>query len=411
MLVIAALTTALLGWGVGVLAGCASTDGGASSAVATDSPRTEARPKGTSVPSRVVPRGELTTEIAGISIDHDMWSDLGYRWDWTTPPRDGRGGGKIRLFEPLGDLLCILDDGAWVSGVETTSGRVRWRAQAGSPRTIYTSIDRSNDIVLVSGRPDLFIFDVNTGGMLAKQDMEIVINTPPALTGGLAIYGTPTARMMAHQFGDRNGNLIPPPLDRGVTAWQYQLHGAIEMKPVIMGDIVGAVTQAGDVFFANARTGSGIGRASIFEGLETDPVTDGTLMFVASLDQSIYAFAPQKAQLIWRHRTASPLRMQPTVHDGTLYIEIPGEGLTAFDTFSGQIRWSNPGVRGAVVSVRGGKLLVFDKGHATLIEPSTGDVRAEFDMRSFVALRTAEMVDSDLFTLSPNGAISRFVPR
>src|SRR5690606_12076644 len=113
----------------------------------------------------------------------------------------------------------------------------------------------------------------------------------------------------------------------------------------------------------------------------TNPVTDGTMMFVACMDQSVYAFAPENERHVWRYRTNEELAIQPTYDSGVLYVTVPGTGLVALDSMRGSENWIGPDAGGIVVGKRSGSLIVWDGQSVKAVEPSNGDVLSSFRVR------------------------------
>jgi len=360
----------------------------------------------------------VVTVSEGVRIVHDDWASLGYRWQWSTTPL-AAGRGRVALVDVLGDLVAVQSDDAWTAVVQASTGKRLWQVRNASPLTTFVENIRLNDVLLSCGRPELFLMEINTGNLIARQPVDVVVSTPPVIYGGLAVFGTPVGQVLCHRFGTPSGDPLPPPFDDGNKEWAYGLEGAITAAPVQIGQTAGFVTQAGEVFFVDIPTGSGVGRAKISGGLASNPVTDGSLMFVASLDQSIYAFAPSGGTWIWRERTASPLRDQPTVHDGMLYCAVPGEGLVAFDVSEGaragnrlgERVWVAPDLAGSVVAIRAGELVVWDGSHATLVDRVAGDVLSRVHLPRITRLVPSEFVDGDLYALAENGLVAKFSPR
>lgn len=350
------------------------------------------------------------TEIAGLKIDHDAWARLGYRWDWAAQAEFNRRA-TVEHVLATDDFVAVQDTTTRVTILEPTTGRTRWAADTATPLTKATSLDRVGSKLLVSTRPELFVLDLGSGNLLTRQPMAVVVSTAPAIAGGLAIYGTPPGELLAHAFGDRDGNIRPAPMDRGRKDWGYDLRGGIEGDPVLIGDSVAVVTQAGDIGFFDYRSGSAVARSSIAGGLAGDPVTDGEVLFVASLDQSVYAISPEDGTHLWRHRTAAPIRSQPRVIGASLVVALPGDGLTAFDAESGEVLWSNADVGGDVIAVRRGELLVFDGETAWMVDPARGDVIERASLGGFSRVVTDGFVDGNLYAVGPKGGVAKFRPR
>lgn len=343
----------------------------------------------------------IEARAAAFPIDHEAWSRLGYRYDWTAYPYVS-GRGHIRFANAYPDMLIAQETGGILSVIETTNGGVRWSTELANPLTKFVGNGRDGERIICSSESEAFILTAATGNLLARQRIEKVVNTRPLLVerpgGAVAIYGTPTGEVLAHYLGS------------AVKVWGFDTAGAIEGRPVLMGTVVGAVSQTGDVFFLDAMSGSLQGRARIFDGVANDPVTNGQLMFVASLDQSLYAFAPSGTQ-VWRYRGSQPLRAQPTADGDVVYCTIPELGLTAFNALTGEIAWSNKEVRGTVVARNKNRLISFDGANACLIDPQQGDVIEKVAMGNVDFLTTDKYEDGILYAVARSGVIARFLPR
>lgn len=358
-------------------------------ACTTDSTLTRPEPARTSARTRDFP------------INHDAWSQVGYRYDWTAYPYVS-GNGAIRFADAYPDLLLVQEAGGVVSFIESSNGAVRWSTELANPLTKFVGNGRDGDRLVISSESEAFILASATGNILARQRLDKVVNTRPIILsrpgGGVAIYGTPTGEVLAHF------------LAQGTKLWGFGTPAAIEGRPVQIGSAIGAAAQNGDVVFVDAGTGSLMGRARMFDGVATNPVSNGSLMFVASLDQSLYAFAPTGKQ-VWRHRTGSPLRIQPTAETDAVYCTIPDLGLTAFDAETGQIRWSAEDMGGTVIARRGGRLLAWDGRTLALVDPDNGDVINRADFPGVRAITTDQYEDGNLYAVSKNGPVAKFQPR
>ncbi len=358
----------------------------------------------------------IVTVTRGVRIVHDDWASLGYRWQWSTTPLIA-GNGKVDLVDILGDTIAVQSEDSYTSLLQASTGNRRWQVRNTSPLTRFVANTRVNDVLLSCSRPELFLMELNSGNLIARQPVELVVSTRPVIYGGLAVFGTPVGQILCHRFGKINGDPLPPPFDDGAKEWAYALDGTIEADPVRMGATAGFVTQAGEVFFVDIPSGKGISWARISGGMATDPVTDGERMYVASLDQSIYAFRPGDSTWIWRYRTDAPITQQPFWADGVLYCQIRSEGLVAFDVGDnaldsgafGHPLWKNPDVTGVVVTTRNDDLVVWDGSNATLIDHATGDVIAAFKLPGISRLIPGP--DEDLYALADNGLLIKFSPR
>jgi outer membrane protein assembly factor BamB len=165
---------------------------------------------------------------------------------------------------------------------------------------------------------------------------------------GIYVYGTAVGEIIGHRIG------------LGLKGWGFQGQGPIRANPVRVAGVVGTVSQGGDVTFTDARTGSLMGRARIFGGVENQPVASGDSLIIAGLDQSVWCFGTN-GQERWRVRTPHKLTNQPTAINGVVYLDIPGDGMTAMDATNGTTLWKNARVHGRAVVQRAGTVLIFTK--------------------------------------------------
>jgi outer membrane protein assembly factor BamB len=300
------------------------------------------------------------------------------------------------------DVVVTLEAGSTVTCLGAADGAVRWTNQLADRLTRFVGIDRLGGRVLASGESDLFVLDVDTGNVLNRQQYQKIVSTRPAIFGNLLIYGTGTNEVFAHMVISAV---------QGMTAWGNHVNGAVEAAPTLVGSSVGVVTQNGSVLFVDAATGSPVGANRIHGGLATDPVASEQAMYVAGLDQSVWAFHVSGGGLIWRHRTQVPLRQQPTLHGGTLYCAVEGEGLLAFDAGTGQVRWTAEDVGGTVIAINRGRLVVWDGKTMRLMDASRGDVLESAVFPRVARLITDKFEDGNLIAVSTRGIVAKFAPR
>ncbi|MEX2219754.1 MAG: PQQ-binding-like beta-propeller repeat protein [Phycisphaerales bacterium] len=337
-------------------------------------------------------------------MDYAEYAKIGYRLDWWGYPMV-TGSLPVRFMEPYKDIVVTLEQGSQVSILEAGTGGRRCSDQLATTHlTRFVGVVRDGERVLCASDADVYVVDPATCNLAGRQKIEKIVASEPVLFGDLLIFGTGTGELLAHMTRSGVG---------GVKAWGFAVPGAIERRPVVIGTAVGAVSQTGEVLFVDGGTGSLVGRSSIYGGLATDPVTDGQLMYVASLDQSIYAFSPVGASMAWRVRTSAPLRAQPTVHGGRLYVTVPGQGLTAYDTTTGQPVWTSPSFNGTVVALNKKKLVGFDRdrAEAVTIDLDRGDVIERAKTPGVVMLKPDAFEDGNLYAVSGSGVVAKFQPR
>jgi hypothetical protein len=336
--------------------------------------------------------------VAGINIDHGSWGTLGYSLDWVGYPFAANHKVPMRSAEFLGSSFVIQDRESEVSLLDVTTGERRWGSTISNPLTKFVGISSDTvdaSRVLVSSESEGYFLASATGALVAKADYAKVVNTKPLMLGRYAIFGTSLGEVFAH---DIRNNL------RG---WGFATPGAIEADPVLLADgTFGIVNQAGNVYVLTSG-GQLLGRNKILGPVVTDPVTDGSTIFIAGTDQSVWAFGGNGG-LVWRYRTPKPLTVQPTYWNGHVLVTVPGEGLVALDSITGAAKWTAKETEGVAIAFRNGQLLVRTATGMDALNPENGERTARVALPGIVMIVPESFENSALYAVSNSGVVARF---
>lgn len=339
----------------------------------------------------------VAQRIENLRISNAEWRDIGYRWDWKAAPTVSQGE-RPRTTVASDSLVVFQETGGTVSGIVAGRGETIWANRLANPLTRFTGIKIVGDRVVVTSQAELFVLDAQTGELVERQSFERLVNTPPLVYQDQIIVGSNSGELMGH--------FVPA----GLKAWGHLMPGVFEQAPVMVGQQVGAVTSRGRVIFVDPISKRQTGLNDIFDGPGAPLGASDKAMFVASLDQSLYAFEPQSGTQLWRHRTPDAVTSAPVFHAGVVYCSFREEGLTALDAENGTVLWNNPEQRGVVVGVRRGRLVIFDGESISVVDPQRGTRLDRIDAASIVSVTTNAFVDGDLYLTSEDGVIARFVP-
>ena len=113
--------------------------------------------------------------------------------------------------------------------------------------------------------------------------------------------------------------------------------------PLIVGDTIYAANKNGTLYAAELATGYILWSLPINDSLWSAPTTNGSLIFVSSLDHSLYAVDPEKREIVWTVDLGGSAPGSPAVSaDGTmLYIGSFDKKVLAIDAASGAIQWTS----------------------------------------------------------------------
>jgi len=334
-------------------------------------------------------------------VNHDDWSALGYRLAWVGYPVERSAKTRVVAAAAFPDALILQDSSSEVALLDSLTGERRWGVGLANPLTRFVGIVRDpldKGRVVVSSQSEGFVMAVATGGLVAKESYEKVVNTKPLVVGGMLVFGTSTGEVLAHLMG------------RNVKAWGFQTGSGIDVNPVLFNDgVIGSISQSGDVVILNS-SGQMLGRNRVLGGLANNPVTDGNYLFAASTDQSVWAFT-QSGGLLWRYRTAASLTGQIAVHAGAVYVFVPRDGMTALESTTGKVLWTAKDVEGDVIAVVAGKLLVRTPKGIDAIDPVNGAVTRRVAMPGVVRFIPESMKDPTMYAVSDLGVVAKFIPR
>lgn len=330
----------------------------------------------------------------------DPMLDLGYRSEWTGYPQVSARDG-FKFVDTFGDILAVHDNRNILTAMEPGTGRNRWSLDLGSPLMKFVGNARVGDVIYACSESEIMALDARTGAVKGRQRLAALANTAPLVADGIAVFGTSNGEVLGHN------------LYTGYKLWAYRLGGTIKANPVMVGSSVGAVSQTGEVILIEPKTGESLGRRrQIFAGLDNHPVSDGSSLYLAGTDQSVWSVS-DLGKLNWRTRTPDRLTAQPTVFEGRVYIHIPSAGLTCLDAGDGRRIWENPGVAGAVIASRSGNLIVWDGPAQSLLslDPRTGDVlhRAELPMARLIT--TDQFSDGSLYIAKRDASVDKYSPK
>lgn len=331
--------------------------------------------------------------------EFDAFSALGYQPQWVGYPVLPKGQ-KIQFFDPFADLVVAQASGNLLTAMDAATGANRWSQSMGTGLTKFVgNVRRSNGDLICSSQGEVFVLEPETGIIKDRQRLAVIANTRPVSVDNVLIYGCPTGEVLGHSLGS------------GYKLWGYMLDGAITAPPTKVGGSVAVVSQRGELVILDPREGSAVGRGRLYGGLANSPVAGDQTIFLASLDQSLWAYEEYGREAKWRVRFEHPLRDQPTYHDGRLYSAIPREGVVCFDATNGRRIWTIAGATGSVVAVRAGRPILWDGSTIMAIDPAFGEVVERLSLPGIDRIVPDSLVDGNLYTLSTKGEVRKYSPK
>jgi outer membrane protein assembly factor BamB len=331
------------------------------------------------------------------TINHDDWSEMGYQWQWTgSPPL--QPGALIDHATAYDDLLVFQGSGSTLSVLESSTGKVRWSRQIDRPSTRFQESVLIGDTLYTASDTELWELDIRNGNTIDRDSLGTLVNTSPLIIDNLAIFGTLSGELFAWQ------------MENDFKLWNYKFDGPIHVPAIAVNDgYIAAISENGDIRTLetiNAHSGMS---ARIAGGTEATLLADEIGLYIASKDQSIYAYDLIDGFRFWRKRSSAPITVQHTLHEGVIYATTEDNGLMAIDSATGDTLWETGTVGGWVLTVLDGKELIVWSGYELFaIDKDRGDIITRMPLTQIAGIRTNSIDDGDLYVITLEGTVAKF---
>lgn len=371
--------------------GCASTGGSDNGASASASePATS-----TSRTQQTINEAERRFVIGPVAA-----SEFDYTVQWQSP----NSGRNARLFKAQGDSVFVLDDQNYLTRLDRESGRRIWRTSAAEPVQEIISINYIGDRVYLISGGRIIELDADSGAQVGLQRLEKIANTPPVELGQFLVYGS------------RDGQIIWHSYEVSYQWRAYQISPSIRLKPLYIDGYLVTVGNDGRVAVHNASNASMLWDKRLLDAVEAPPAAGNGAVYVAGLDQHLWAYDLRSGRNIWRHLTESPLRQAPVLINDHVYQQIPEKGLVCFealplDSPGGEINWEADDIRGEVLAARNSRLLVWAEqdGQLTIADEQRGGVIQTLNLRQTDKLYSSDLDGGELFAVNNDGRVVRLL--
>lgn len=331
------------------------------------------------------------------SIDHADWAELGYEWRWTGFP-PVQPGGILDHATAYEDILVFQGSGSTLSVLETSTGKVRWSRQVDRPATVFQESVRLGDTLYTASDTELWEINVRNGNTIDRDSLGTLVNTSPLIMNNLAIFGTLSGELFAFQLAN------------DFKLWSYRFDGPIHVPAIQIDEYyIAALSENGELRTLesiNAHTGM---TTRIAGGTDANILTDGIGIYIASKDQSLYAFDSSDGFRFWRKRSSEPVTVQHTLHEGIIYATTSDTGLVAIESSTGEELWKNDSIGGWVITVNDGNELIVWSGYELLaIDKDRGDVIARMPLTDIAGIRTDATENGDIYIITLEGTVAKF---
>ncbi|MCH4090050.1 PQQ-binding-like beta-propeller repeat protein [Acetobacter sp.] len=250
--------------------------------------------------SPVIQGGRIFTLDAAGDVRAFTWPGMNHLWTFNPKPhrmKSSNLGGGLGV---NGDTLYIVDGIAETVAVEVETGKVKWRANVGTPGRSAPTIAK-NRVFFSTIDARLFALDATSGHQLwtyaASMAPTVMFGAPaPAVVDGIVLAG----------FG--SGDIVALREESGEVVWS---------------DTLGAAT--------------GMSAAGDFSCIRSLPVIQNGTAYAMSVSASLVAFDMRSGRRLWERAVAGACPLL-VVQDWLYLITLDGQ-VACLDRITGQVRW------------------------------------------------------------------------
>lgn len=334
--------------------------------------------------------------MSNLLVQPEQAAKLGYDIAWQTHLNILQGQ-KLRYVEVFDDFIVALRSGNVASVIEASSGRIIWNDSIGTAGERMFRPVRNGEDLIFSSETRMYILKIRSGQIVRVIDLMAAVNTPPLITGQLAIFGTPKGVVFAQH------------LQSGLEIWKMQTDAAITTDPLLAGNYIIVGNNLGTIA-AFTTQGDLLWTRKTHEKISALPVATDLLIYVASEDKSLYAFERSSGQRRWRFLTEEPLDTPPTVIGELLIQYIPGSGTVALDAFSSQKVWTLPG-KIKPLQGKDQRILMIDGNKLMIVRAKDGILVSEQELPRVHRVIPERIDGGSLYLVRENGRIMKLNPK
>ena len=168
------------------------------------------------------------------------------------------------------------------------------------------------------------------------QSKNIAFGSAPAVVSeGQMVIGNAYSNDRKHAFY----SFDPETMAYGPQPWPFQGPDLWMGNPTVFNGVIYAPNSSGGLY-AFDPDGTPLGQFETGDSLWAQPVTDGSDLYLASLDHHVYALDPGDLnQALWDTELDASIVSAPAISDGTLYVGTINGSLYALDAATGDVLW------------------------------------------------------------------------
>ena len=192
---------------------------------------------------------------------------LGYRLGWQAPD----AGKNTTMISPQHDSIFVLSENKNLQRLTASTGTRIWSISAGTPAADILGINylKSNDRVYITHQGEITSVSGATGSLVSDegrspiQSLQWMASTAPVLYEDNFIYGS------------KGGDLVWQAFNIGYSYKAFNIGKIIDVKPLLIDDILIGIARSGEVAAMNAREVKLRWKHTLLDQITASPITTG----------------------------------------------------------------------------------------------------------------------------------------
>ncbi|PWH15188.1 MAG: hypothetical protein DDG60_06100 [Anaerolineae bacterium] len=213
------------------------------------------------------------------------------------------------------------------------------------PATNWPGLSTDGDKIYLSSSSHVYIVQAQTGTELTANlsGKVMPLRFPLEFDGRMSFYAPPALApndlFIVGSASSTGHALYAVNASQAAIVWSFEGTKPWLAGPLLFNDTVFA--PAGDGYlYAFDLTGSQRWAKKLSEhALWTAPVTDGTNVYLATLDHMLYCLDPKTGETLWSKDLENGIIGAPALVDGILYIGTLSGKLHAIEAATGNLKW------------------------------------------------------------------------
>ena len=341
-----------------------------------------------------------TPDAAGYSNELPDLHRAGLEQQWQRQVKLSSGE-RIRKVWRVGQSVYVSTTDSRFVRIDAKTGVLKWNQGLGSANfEVFKPIELKNidgrpENVLVVTRGEVFTFNMDTGDeAVPPQSLGVSVSCDPVVVGNTLCVGG--AGMYYGLYLDR------PQIRR----WVVPARGdAFVAAPVAVDANVLTATGKGELRRISTETGDWDWRdrktnGPVLAGL----IADFNALYVASMDQRVYAFRTDSGGELWETQLSGRLEDTPTAAGPVIVVKAVNNGIFALARSNGDLKWRAEDVHSVATATDDHVWVADTAGNLKSLDVNDGDVLAIAPAPG-VAMFVPNTVDKSVVLVTHGGLI------